>query len=101
MQHALKTPPRIAGAQIVSAEFFDELYLAAFDKAATAPDARLRGITLPSLRHRLERKAGCRDLRCACQPPVFSDAAPYHARRRLDNDLYSPYLRPSIDGGDL
>jgi hypothetical protein len=54
MQHFLKTPPGSAGAEIVAAEFFEEL-LVAVDDAVAALHARFGGVALPALAARLKR----------------------------------------------
>lgn len=61
-QHFLKQPPGSARARIVPAEFFNKLFLTAFDTALAAFDLRLRREPFASFRRDLERKAALHSL---------------------------------------
>jgi hypothetical protein len=54
MQHFLKAPPGFAGAGVIAAEFFEQLFVAV-DDPQTALYARLGGIALAAFAARLKR----------------------------------------------
>src|SRR3954447_11137106 len=64
MQHALKPASRVAGAQVVAAEFFSEFDVA-MDETPSALDMGFRGEGLPPLTRDAESRGGFRN-RDAC-----------------------------------